>query len=216
MAKVKTGILGAFRGKCGPIVGASCFGVDYVKEYTIPGNPRTAPQVYQRDLFSFVRMLAGAFLTTLVQTYWKQYADRKSAYNAFIGSNAILQDDYATGGPTFSADYSKVKMTKGSLEKLASLSSFTYDSGTGNAIATWTDTVKGNGQATDKVIVCIWDKENSVAYFSAAKTREDLTETISLPTGLTVTNLEGYVGVAQGSAIPYLTGDSIYQQLTAA
>ena len=213
MAKIYAGILGAFRGKVGPVIGSVWKGEDYVKVYAIPGNPRTEKQVYQRDRFSFCQLIASALLTAIVQVFWKQFEDSQSGYNAFISANILAQDDYDTGGPTFSGDYEKVKVTKGSLEPVASVTSATYDSGNEKIDVVWDDTVTGNGQATDKIIIVIWDSVANVAYVSTAKTRADLTETVTVPSGLTAANLKCYVGVAQGAGIPYLTGNSVFEQV---
>lgn len=211
--KLRSGVLGKSRGKVGPLVCAIWKGINYAKEYVVPANPQSEKQVYQRDRMAFAQMLASFFLTSLVQIFWKQYEEQSSAYNEFISYNILQQDDYDTGGPTFSADYSKARITKGSLEPIASITSWTYDTATGAAVVAWDETVVGNGSLTDKVVVLIWDKANKVGYIATDATRDDETDTLTLPTGLTATNLEGYLGVAKADGSLYITGISVHQQL---
>lgn len=72
MAKITQGILGPVSGKVGNVVGGSWKGVDYVRGYIIPANPKTSLQTENRDKFAEIVRLSKAMLSSLLRYY---YAD---------------------------------------------------------------------------------------------------------------------------------------------
>lgn len=72
MAKITQGILGPVSGKVGNVVGGSWKGVDYVRGYIIPANPKTSLQTENRDKFAEIVRLSKAMLSSLLRSY---YAD---------------------------------------------------------------------------------------------------------------------------------------------
>jgi len=52
MARITKGILGGGRGKIANVVMGSWKGVDYIRAYAIPSNPRTGPQLTRRQILT--------------------------------------------------------------------------------------------------------------------------------------------------------------------
>ena len=113
MGTIKKGILGAFSGKVGNVVGASWKGIAYMR--SLPAhvkNPRTLAQRTQRSKFSLALEVIQPLLPVIKQG-WKLHANKQSAFNAAMSYtifNAIL-GEY----PDYSVDYSKLIISRGNL-----------------------------------------------------------------------------------------------------
>jgi len=71
MAKITQGILGPVSGKVGNVVGGSWKGVDYVRGYIIPANPKSTAQMQNRDKFGEIVRLSKAMLSSLLRSYYQ-------------------------------------------------------------------------------------------------------------------------------------------------
>jgi len=87
MAKIRSGILSQTRGKVAGIVGSVWKGINYVREYVIPANPKTAGQQSQRakmrEAVAFIKPAVGAVLNV----YCDPFTRRMSAFNKWISHN---------------------------------------------------------------------------------------------------------------------------------
>jgi hypothetical protein len=87
MAKIRSGILSQTRGKVAGIVGSVWKGINYVREYVIPANPKTAGQQSQRakmrEAVRFIKPAIGAILNVYVDPFTR----RMSAFNRWISHN---------------------------------------------------------------------------------------------------------------------------------
>ena len=105
--KFKSPLLGSCRGKIGGSVAARVLDINYLKEKVDPSQPRTAPQVFQRDKFTFVQVFASSILLSIIQKYWKIYRKKMYAWNKFVSENLFRQTEYVDPGTPFAGDFSK-------------------------------------------------------------------------------------------------------------
>lgn len=110
MGIIKSGILGGFKNKVGPVVGSSWKGISVMRGMPESvANPNTIKQQEQRTAFSVSSKLASQLLTSIVKPLWDADAKRMSGYNAFIKENiAKIKFDQ----PAFSKD---IVISKGRL-----------------------------------------------------------------------------------------------------
>jgi hypothetical protein len=91
MAIIKQGILGGFSGKVGSVVGTSWKGRAVMKALPLSvANPRTTPQVNQRNAFSSCVKFASEILATLIIALMNRFAGDIAGYNKFTSLNVGL------------------------------------------------------------------------------------------------------------------------------
>lgn len=97
MGTYSQGILGAFYGKVGNVVGSSWRGISYMRAYTKKvGNPRTPAQLKARAHLSVVSSLLKGLAPALAKGYWN--AGDMGTYGAAIKANLPLATyDESTG-----------------------------------------------------------------------------------------------------------------------
>jgi hypothetical protein len=162
MAKYKNGILGAFSGKVGPIVGASWRGIDYMRTYTSKiKNPNTLPQKEQRSKMSIISKFVKP-IRPLLNIGWRLRAINMTPSNAatqYLISNAIM-GDY----PNFSLNPEKILISSGTLmsakdakaiEEADCKIKFTWDDNSGT----------GTADPTDLALILIFSPEKFEATF---------------------------------------------------
>ena len=144
MGTIKQGILGAFSGKVGNIVGGTWKGIDYMR--ILPAsvrNPKTPKQLAQRARFiailNFLKPLAG-----FLSVGFKEYADGMTGFNVAMSYN--VKNAITGTYPTFTVNYPATLVSKGKLtgantpvvaSTVTKTINFTWinNSGTGNALA---------------------------------------------------------------------------------
>ena len=82
MAKLFTGILGSGRGKVANVVMGRWKGIDYIRAYAVPANPRTEPQVQNRSKFSTATKKASVFTDYL--RLLPNLVPKKSNFNLIV------------------------------------------------------------------------------------------------------------------------------------
>lgn len=88
MATIKQGILGAFSGKVGSVVGSSWKGIAIMKALPASvANPKTAKQVIQRGKMSSAVEFAKEVLPQVIKPLNDRFVSRMSGYNSFIQQN---------------------------------------------------------------------------------------------------------------------------------
>jgi hypothetical protein len=88
MGVINGGILGGFSGKVGGVVGTSWKGIAVMKAMPQSvANPKTAPQVEQRNALTAVVALATILLSLVIKPLWDRFASKMSGYNAFVQAN---------------------------------------------------------------------------------------------------------------------------------
>ena len=202
MGVILQGILGGFSGKVGPVVGASWKGIQYMRSYVVPANPNSSGQQGQRTSFSVMVALARDVLSTLINTYWDPFVSGMSGFNRFIQVNIGTLD--VSDKLTITS-----KMALGTLEGVGSITG-TYNTGDGETIVTWDQTVYGNGALTDSVGLVVYDQTNDdLTVFTPAVTRDDESITVTARVGLTATAVFAYLFFYRGTGETFVVSDSV-------
>lgn len=143
MATIKQGILGAFSGKVGGVVGSSWKGIAVMK--SLPpsvSNPKTAKQVIQRGKMSSAVAFAKEILPSVIKPLNDRFVSRMSGYNSFIQENISLFE----GGVLTKPEDLQISPRKNKAQLIDAVSTgpgakgilvrFTSDAGTGFALDT--------------------------------------------------------------------------------
>jgi len=210
MGVILQGILGGFSGKVGPVVGGKWKDIDYMRSYVVPANPNTVGQQAVRTKFAALVALARQLLSNLLQPYWDQYYPSMSGFNAFISQNYDLAD--AVGA----IDKTAI-MSLGTLEGLTTVT-VEYNTGTGAVDFSWDGTIQGNGLATDNIFCVVMDETTQDFKYAGdpgAFTRVDNGANFTIETGLTATNLIGWVFAYRGTGANLVISDSVGEDATA-
>jgi hypothetical protein len=208
MAIINQGILGGLSGKVGQVIGASWRGINYLRIYAVPSNPQTAAQTLQRTKFSHCVALAKSVLSTICNKFWENMFPQMSGFNALVKKNLPLCEEDGTLG------VSNV-ISAGSLECI-NLSAGTYNPGTGAVSCTFSPVCTGNGLASDKVVIVVYDRFERFSYVNdTGVLRSAGTITAALPAGLTAADLLAFAFVYRGTAPNYEIANSSSWQLAA-
>ncbi len=96
MAKLSSGILGPVNGKVGNVVGFNWKGINALRIYTIPSNPKTASQELNRSKFSSVVGFCKTLTVGFSKYLWNPGAVRESGYNRLVRLNMATPGDTLT------------------------------------------------------------------------------------------------------------------------
>jgi hypothetical protein len=176
MAVIKQGILGGVQNKIGNVVGSSWKGIAVLKSLPVSvANPRTAPQVAQRERFRNIVMFATAILAEVIKPLWDRFAQKQSGYNAFISRNSDYFTDAGLDIP------SGLVISQGKMDA-TNIISATANAGSDEVTVNWTDdSGQGFKQATDTAfIVCRNRTTKLVKGYNTGKTRNLTSATVEL------------------------------------
>lgn len=194
MGTYKKGILGAFSGTVGPIVGASFRGKDVIRSRPKKSSkPATEPQLMQRAKFA----KAIQFLTpanAIISDYYGTPSGSKSRFNMAMSYHITEAINYVADVAV--VDYTKVVYTKGNLLNAQNL--------IGQAAAgallelTWTNNSgQGEAKATDLLMVVVVEADtNNYEFYLNVDTRDSAGNNISLPAYLTGAAVHVYAFMA--------------------
>ena len=187
MGTYNKGILGAFSGKVGPVVGASWRGKDVLRSLPRKGNRvATATQLLQREKFTMVT----EFLTPLKSVVGRYFGNntgdktRRNQAMSYLMREAISYVD-----PDLVWEFNKVLISRGDLLGLSNASAA---AGAGQSVdITWTDNSgQGDAETTDKLVVVIYEETTKTTVHAlSAGMRNQGTGNVVVPaflTGLTV------------------------------
>lgn len=113
MGKIKKGILGGFNGRVGNVIGGSWKGIAYMRsEAQSIKDPKTASQLRQRSLFSYVSEF-GSMVLGIIQYGFKERAIKRSQFNYFVHSS--IKDGVFTlnSSNELVIDYANLKFSDG-------------------------------------------------------------------------------------------------------
>lgn len=158
MAIIKQGILGGIQNKIGNVVGSSWKGIAVLKSLPVSvANPRTAPQVAQRDKFSQCVAFASSILAEVIKPLWDRFAQRQSGYNAWVQRNIDFFNSTQLITPN-SLVISSGKMTA------TPIATAVGNEGTGNLTVTWlNDSGQGFKQASDTLYLVQYNSTTNKA-----------------------------------------------------
>lgn len=206
MGVILNGILGGVSGKVGPIIGGNWKGINYIKQYTIPANPRTPDQQAQRSRFAAVVLLAQALYSLIVVSYWNVFAVKMSGFNYFIKNNIKVLED-----TTYHVTIDNV-ISKGPLESEEPVTSVLLAE---VVTITWDKETIGNGADTDSIdLVVVNDETYEVFGNVDTLTRVDETGDVNVTGETDATKLIGWIVPKKGSGSAYTIGDSSSMQVT--
>ena len=202
MAKQVGGILGPVRGKVSNVVGARWKETPYFRAYAIPANPRTEAQMNQRAKMTACVWVSKALLGQIINPFWDPFSKTMAGYNRFCQVNLKR-----VGSPV---SYLQLLITEGKLEPSPGISAAMYYAGATAVTINFVSTVMGNGQATDKVIACVIDIANKVAFFSiGTATRSSGTVDVTIGAGRTAGMLEAFIGFNCGAGSSLMVSPSM-------
>ena len=179
MGTYNKGILGAFSGKVGPVVGATWRGKDVMRSLPKKTNRlATAFQQQQRSKFSMTtEFLSG--VQPVIKRYFGSDTGLKTRRNqamSYLMKEAIVFND-----PNYEWDYTKILISKGDL---LGINNGAVTAGTGqNLDFTWTDNSgQGEAAATDQLVVVVYEPTSKATVHSLnAGDRSSESATLSLP-----------------------------------
>ncbi len=180
MGKYKKGILGAFSGKVGTVVGSTWNGIDYMRSLPRPSTKApTDLQIIHRGKFGLVTGFLKP-ISSLVNLGYRSQASGMTGYNV---ATADMMAAAITGiYPNFEVDYTKVLFSKGSLTGVFSVVTTSPNPGEINIV--WADNSgSGTGLATDKAVVLIYNPAKSAFVYNLnnGALRSAAADTIILP-----------------------------------
>lgn len=152
MATIKQGILGGLSGKIANVVGGSWKGINYLRSLPVSvANPRTTPQVTQRNKLSSSVRLAKQILASWIKPLFDRFAIQQSGYNVWVSENITLMDADGFVQP------SNAVMAKGVMSAVpATLDN--VQSGDTEVVVNWSTTLPDNQSSTnDLVYACVYN-----------------------------------------------------------
>lgn len=206
MGTYNKGILGAFSGKVGPVVGATWRGKEVMRSLPKKSNRlATTYQQQQRSKFAMTTEFLGG-IQPVIKRYFGSNAGLKTRRNqamSYLMKEAIVFTD-----PNYEWDYTKVLISKGDL---LGINNGAVIAGTGqNLDFSWTDNSgQGEGMATDKLVVVVYEPTSKATVYSLnAGSRSSGSATLELPNFLS--GLEVQVWATFVSSNDTLYATSLY------
>ena len=185
------GILGAFSGKVGPVVGASWRGKEIMRSLPKKTNRvATSTQLLQRLKFATVTSFLGPIYPILNRYYGNNVGEKTRINNAM---SYHLKEVTIYNDPVFDIQFNKVQLAKGDLlgvqaGTIAVTVAHTID-------FTWADNSgQGEALATDQMVVGVYEPTTKTwIYTLALGTRNATSGALLLPTNLSGTTVEVWV-----------------------
>ena len=190
MGKIINGILGAFSGRVGQVVGASWKGIDYMRSLPNPSSkPRTDAQKAQTSKMSLFRgFLLG--IDKMVEKYFQNFA----AYTEMNGALSYNMK-FAVGGsyPNLVVDFPGLVYAKGEL--LSCWNPKGLSKATNTITISWKNRPYSNmSAAEDTISVVMYSTQKKQFHiFESVAIRSDKSVTLALPEGETSEFLHCYL-----------------------
>ena len=179
MGTYNKGILGAFSGKIGPVVGASWRGKEIMRSLPRKTNRAATPlQQQQRDKFAMVTEFLQP-INSIVSNYFGSNKGEKTRRNQAM--SYMLKEAVSYVAPNMVWNFNKVLISRGDLLGFDGMLAAT---GAGHSIDfTWTDNSgQGNATATDKLVVVIYEESTKTTVYALdAGTRNQGTANVIVP-----------------------------------
>lgn len=179
MGKYKKGILGAFSGKIGTVVGSSWKGIEYMRSLPRPSTKAaTDQQMIQRAKFALVSAFFRS-ASALINMGYQSLAQGKSGYN--VATSDFIADAIIGTYPDFEIDYSKVLFSKGTLTGAYGVNAV---SESGSVKVSWDDNSNsGTAKASDQIVILVYnpDKGQFVYDINTGALRSAGEDTLLMP-----------------------------------
>lgn len=205
MSRLNNGILGGLSGKVSGVVGGNWKGINYIRAYAKPSNPKTTAQTIQRSKFNAALSFAKALKPIIQTDLWEKLLVGMSGFNAFMRRNiSLIDSNYLVNANNL--------ISEGSLESLSSFDG-QYDPTNGSLDCDWSAAVSYNGLPTDSVSIVVYDNAHHYAHiFTDATTRSAVSFVTSLPVGLSTGGnlvLFAYCSRVEDNTNIYSTSNSV-------
>lgn len=153
MGKYKKGILGAFSGKIGTVVGSSWKGIEYMRSLPKPSTKApTDQQMIQRAKFALVSAFFRS-ASALINMGYQSLALGKSGYN--VATSDFIANAITGTYPDFEIDYSKVLFSKGTLTGVYGV---TVVSEPVAVKVSWdNNSNSGTAKASDQIVILVYN-----------------------------------------------------------
>lgn len=206
MGTYNKGILGAFSGKVGPVVGATWRGKEVMRSLPKKSNRlATTFQQQQRSKFTMTTEFLGG-VQPVIKRYFGSDSGLKTRRNqamSYLMKEAIVFND-----PNYEWDYTKILISKGDL---LGINNGAVTAGTvQNLDFSWIDNSgQGEALATDKLVVVVYEPTSKATVYSLnAGSRSSGNATLALPNFLS--GLEVQVWATFVSSDDKLYATSLY------
>jgi Family of unknown function (DUF6266) len=203
MGTYNKGILGAFSGKVGPVVGSSWRGKEVLRSLPKRTNRVATPtQALQRLKFSTVTAFLNP-LYPLLSRYYGSNAGERTRINQAMSYH--MKEATAYNAPVFDMVYTKVQISKGDLlgVQAGSVESVVASRVTIN----WTDNSgQGEALATDQLIAAIYEPTTKTTLYSlSVSSRNAGTGAIIVPGFMSGLTVQVWAGFASTDEKKYAT-----------
>ncbi|HTN20798.1 MAG TPA: DUF6266 family protein [Pelobium sp.] len=192
MGKYTQGILGAFSGKVGTVIGSSWRGINYMRSLSPKrGNANASEkQLEQQARFAMITAFLNP-VKPILEIGFKNYANGKTGYNSAHSYN--LKNALTGITPNLEIDYSMVLLSRGDLPGVTSLAATSDTAATLNLA--WTNNAgKGKAKDTDQLtVVAFCPSSGESVYGSAEATRLDEVLAFELPAEFSGETVEAYI-----------------------
>lgn len=191
MATINQGVMGGFSGTVGTVVGGNWNGIDYMRAKQ-PGrkDAKSLAQLDQRVRFRTVIQFLKP-IKAFLQVGFKNRKVGLSAHNAASSYN--LHNALMGVYPDYSIDYSKVKVSLGTLP--GALNPVVIGGQDGKLLFSWANNCdKIGAMANDKVVLIVYhpEKKNALSLL-IGNSRMTGSQTFELPHGFGGENLQCYM-----------------------
>lgn len=191
MGTYNKGILGAFSGKVGPVVGANWRGKDVMR--SLPKKSKrmaTAIQLQQRQKFAMVTELLNG-LQPVIKRYYGSDGGLKTRRNQLM--SYLLKEALVYNDPIFEWNYTKVMVSRGDLLGV-NAGSVTASSGQLLDFSWIDNSLQGEAAADDKLVVVVYEPTSKTTIYSLnAGTRDAEAASLALPNYLSGLEVQVWV-----------------------
>ena len=205
MGTYEKGIIGAFSGKVGPVVGATWRGKDVMRSLPRKSTkPATPKQMLQREKFTMVT----EFLTPLnpiLKRYFGSNTEVKTRRNQAM--SYTMKDAVVFVDPGFELSFNRVLISRGSL---LGLNTGVATAGAGQSIdIAWIDNSGiGDATATDQLVVAVYEPTTKTTIYSLnAGSRDHRSGNVVLPAFLSGLKVQVWATFASVDGKIYATSE---------
>ena len=191
MGTYNKGILGAFSGKVGPVVGANWRGKDIMRSLPKKSKRMASEiQLQQRQKFAMVTELLNG-LQPVIKRYYGSDGGLKTRRNQLM--SYLLKEALVYNDPIFEWNYTKVMVSRGDLLGV-NAGSVTASSGQLLDFS-WSDnSLQGEAAADDKLVVVVYEPTSKTTIYSLnAGTRDAEAASLALPNYLSGLEVQVWV-----------------------
>jgi hypothetical protein len=190
MARFIKGIHGAYQGKVGSIVGASWRGIDYVRSLPKKSSKAASEdQLAQRMKFGMTNSFLKSIKDILMLGFSDSKLKNKTGYN--VAFQQLINNAFQGSYPSFTIDFSAVKIASGSLAALVGLVVAEVAPKVLNL--SWDPIVnRFNAFDDDQVLVILYDETDNLFFAYEGATRADAAIDIVLPDSYTGKKIVGW------------------------